>query len=642
MAFETPFIGREDELYRLRHDVFFVSPNSTGSCYSLVGLNGIGKTTLIRKISEEFNAARPANAFLFSTDITAGITFWTFWARLVLKFSKSITRDVLTRAAAAAGYDNTDEIMEIYDFFRENMAFTETPELRSQAIIYLSDLFPRYSEMRIRIILTIDEFDRAQSVFPDGQFFQFLFGLTPKGTLTALDLSIMTISRRRVCTIAHDMQEGSNFEDGFPPLVLKGFNVGELDEYFRTYEQLPCGPLPEEARKEILYLCGRSPGLLMRLRHEFEVMREPRADIGWIYAEHGQFIKTAYDRMITLMKGTYADRAQKKTLLEVFIQKFIGPAYDDNFDVELPLLYDYGFVMKGTAENNIFSLSGMPLQDEGRAESVIYEPIAPYFVEYVKHTVLSEELSVYAGLLTRAETLIRKIIQKEMCEAYPENWEEQINRYAGKKDYYLESLQVKALQNDFSSGSISKLNVISFKEYYYIISDHWSIFSKYFTKYSGKSALFSAMSLLSEGRNDSAHLNLVVYNGESRRRLRETCSFFISCLEDPSEIQPIPAAGSDGAPVPTDAQIAELTGRSAAVTFCCQAIKLPKRNLRGIIKGCGFPAGVAQRNLAAFRFEGGHPQIGDEFPAMVERWDSNAGMFNLRAPEPGEPQDPAG
>ena len=32
--------------------------------------------------------------------------------------------------------------MEIYDFFRENMAFTETPELRSQAIIYLSDLFP--------------------------------------------------------------------------------------------------------------------------------------------------------------------------------------------------------------------------------------------------------------------------------------------------------------------------------------------------------------------------------------------------------------------------------------------------------------------------------------------------------------------
>lgn len=626
MAPKTLFIGRQTELNRLRQDVFFVNPNSYGFCYSLIGLNGIGKTTLIRKLTEEFKANCPENTFCFSTDITEGTSFWMFWTKLVLKFSKFITEDVLIRATAAADYDNTEEILEVYDFFHENKTCTDTFEFRSQAIIYLSELFSYYTEMGIRIIITIDEFDRAQDVFKDGQFFQFLFNLTPKGSLTMLNLSIITISRRRVSTIAHHMQEGSNFEDAFPPLALKGFNDKELADYFDTYQQLPSGLLSDEAKKQILYLCGRSPGLLMGLRHEFEIMSEPNTDIGWIYAEHGQFIKNAYSRMITLMESTFADRAQEKPLLEIFIQKFIGPAYDDNFDVELPLLYDYGFVTKGTVSSNIFSQSGTQLQ-AGSSQGdnrIVYEPIAPYFVEYIKHTIIPNDLSNLAGLLTKAEKLIREIIEKEMHKTFPDTWESLINGYAGKKDYYLESLQVRALQNDFSSSSISKLNVISFKEYYYIINDYWDLFSKYFANYPSKSALLAAMSFLSESRNDSAHLNLIVYNGENRRKLRETCSFFISCLENYTE----PAETTN---IPTDEQIAKLIHEAATITFCCQAIKMPKKNLRGVIKEYGFPAGVAQRNLEAFGFTSA-PKAGDEFAAVVERWDSNAQMFNLRAP----------
>lgn len=321
MDSEALFIGRQSELNRLRQDVFFVNPNSYGFCYSLIGLNGIGKTTLIRKLTEEFKSNIPEKTFCFSTDITDGISFWMFWTKLILKFSKAITEDVLIQAAITAGYDNTKEIMEVYEFFKENKTYTDTFEFRSQAIIYLSELFSYYSEIGIRIIITIDEFDRAQEVFKDGQFFQFLFNLTPKGSLTALNLSIITVSRRRVSTIAHHMQEGSNFEDAFPPLALKGFNDTELVKYFDTYKQLPCGELSEDVQKQILYLCGRSPGLLMGLRHELEVIDEPNTDIGWLYAEHGQFIKNAYSRMITLMESTFADRAYQKPLLEVFIQK---------------------------------------------------------------------------------------------------------------------------------------------------------------------------------------------------------------------------------------------------------------------------------------------------------------------------------
>lgn len=628
MAFETLFIGREAELKRLEQDVFFVKPNSRGFCYSLIGLNGIGKTTLISKLSEEFKENRPENTFYFSTEITAGVSFWLFWTMLVLKFSKSISENVLQQAAGDSECDYTEEILEIYDFFTENKSNVDTSDFRSQAIIYLTELFPYYTEMGIRIIITIDEFDRARDNFDDGQFFQFLFNLSPK-SVTQLNLSIITISRRRVSTIAHHMQEGSNFEDAYPPLPLKGFNDMELAAYFDTYEQLPCGLLPKDVQKQILYLCGRSPGLLMRLRHEFEVMSDPNTDIGWIYAEHGQFIKNAYSRMITLMETTFADRAHLKPLLEVFIQKFIGPAYDDNFGEELPLLYDYGFVTKGSVESNIFSLSGAHIdeKDSHAGSEIVYEPIAPYFVEYIKHTIIPNDLANLSSLLIKAEKLIRELIEKEMRKAFPDTWEDIINGYAGKKDYYLETLQIRALQNDFSSSSISKLNVISFKEYYYIINNHWSIFSKYFSAYPNKNALFAAMSLLSESRNDSAHLNLVVYNGESRRKLREACNLFISCVETP------PAANLDPN-IPTsltDDQIEKLVSEGATFTFCCQAIKMPKRNLRGIIKEYGYPAGVAQKNLAAFCFTS-DPKVGDEFAAVIERWDNNAKMFNLKAP----------
>lgn len=630
MASRDLFIGRTAELNRLRKDVFFVEPSSYGHCYSLIGLNGIGKTALIRRLGEEFYECAPKNTYYFATVLEDGITFWNYWTNLLQRFSEEIDEGYITSLFSQptmAQKNAIKKIKSVYHLVNSDPEQVETDAYRSQLTRNLDDLFRYYKTIGVRIIITIDEFDRAQSIFTNGQFFQRLFDLTPKGSPISLNLSIITISRRRVCTIAHHMQEGSNFEDAFPPLPLKGFNDEELATYFTTYENLSCVLLSKDVQKQILYLCGRSPGLLMGLRHEFEVMDKPTTDIGWVYAEHGQFIKNAYNRMITLMESTFADRAYQKPLLEVFIQKFIGPAYDDNFDMELPLLYDFGFVTKGTLQSNIFTMSGAKTGEirDHVGNELIYEPIAPYFVEYIKHMIIPSDISNLSGLLVKAEKLIREVIEKEMKRAFPDTWEEIINRYAGKKDYYLETLQIKALQNDFPLSSISKLNVISFKEYYYVINDHWSNFSRCFKSYPSRNTLYATMSLLSESRNDSAHLNLIIYNGENRRKLRDTCTDFITCLENYTE----PDESSSN---PSDKQITKLVATAASVTFCCQAIKIPKGNLRGIIKEYGFSAGVAQRNLEAFGFASA-PQVGDEFTAVVERWDSNAQMFNLKAPD---------
>ena len=419
------------------------------------------------------------------------------------------------------------KILRLYQFVKDTSNDTSSLVYKTQFTVLLNDLFKYYTTVGIRIILTIDEFDRAQTLFKDGQFFQKLFGLSPKGSPTRLNLSIITLSRRRVSTIAHHMQEGSNFEDAYPPLPLKGFANRDLEAYFDTYRSLPCGYPTEDAKKQILYLCGRSPELLMKFRHEAESLTARLTDVSTIYAEHGQFIQASYNRVITLLESSFADRNCERPLTDIFIQQFIGPVCDENFDVELPLLYDHGFVTKATDEDNIFVQSGV----SDSSNPIVYEPISPYFIEYMKYMVLPQKLSSLSGMLVKAEKLTREIIQKEMRAAYPGRWESIVNTYAEKKDYYLDTLRERALQNDFSSGNISKLNVISFKEYYYIMRDNWRFFAKYFSAYPDQRTLRDTMAFLNEVRNDSAHLNLSVYNSENRRRIWETCSKFIESIE---------------------------------------------------------------------------------------------------------------
>ena len=47
------------------------------------------------------------------------------------------------------------------------------------------------------------------------------------------------------------MQGGSNFQDAFPALALKGFSNEELEEYFNFYRDMPCGLLEEKERQQI-------------------------------------------------------------------------------------------------------------------------------------------------------------------------------------------------------------------------------------------------------------------------------------------------------------------------------------------------------------------------------------------------------
>ena len=84
------FIGRAAECARLRKDVFRVPEGSFGGCYSLIGPNGVGKTTLVRHLSQELERDPVPNTYYFSTVMEDGMTFWSYWMDLLLRFAEEI------------------------------------------------------------------------------------------------------------------------------------------------------------------------------------------------------------------------------------------------------------------------------------------------------------------------------------------------------------------------------------------------------------------------------------------------------------------------------------------------------------------------------------------------------------------------
>ena len=532
-----------------------------------------------------------------------------------------------TRSAGVVA-DAVDTIKDAFDFVN-NLTLDPTGELYKMELnSYVNMIFECFTDLGIRIIFIIDEFDRAEDIFTDGAFFQRLFSLSPKGSPTPLSLSIITVSRRRVAHIAHHMQEGSNFEDAFPSVVLRGFDNEELEQYFSLYKQLPCGVLSEETRRQILYLCGRSPNLLMLMLQAVASSGASTVDVAELYSEQRDNFTNPFERMISLMEDTKADRKNgQRPLIDVFVQEFIGPAYDPFFEQDRHQLYDCGFVTNATKWDDIFLLSG--ISDQKRRST--FEPISPYFVEYVHYRYVKENYKTLAELLIRAERLARDVIRLEMSRAYPDDWEYLVNLFAPKKDYYLDTLRERVLQNDFSDSTVTKLNVISFTEYYGIIKEYNRLFAGYLKGYPFHQ-LQADMRLMSEGRNDSAHLNLEVYNNQSKKELECACNRFIQAMQSKTQPAPAPIATATTEPAratPSADEINALVANHTRVTFHCTAIKEPKGNLRGYLVKEGFEASVSKKSLIDLAVD---PAVGVEFEAEVYRWDNGAQLFNLCAP----------
>lgn len=630
------FIGRKKTLSDIRKDIFVQMPGE-GHCHSIMGANDIGKTTLVKKWIEEFEASEHPNIYCIPTEFIASATYWTFWAELIQLLADEIPETALAQSPNPE-QRYIDQILDAYRFFDDDdlTAGLSSDSYNPKATRHLNRIFTAYTRLGLHIILIIDEFDRARQAFPeendDGGFFQRLFSLTEKGAST-YNLTILLISRRRVGTIAHHMADGSDFESAFPPKALKGFDDDELEEYFSTYADLPVGIPDEETKKAILYFCGRHPGLLLCMRRAAEHLEKGLPlNIQNIFEENHLEIHKFYTRMARLLKEEYINRERTLNCIGTFAQIFIGPAYDKRLPERMQRIENYGFISRAY-QQNIFQLAGI---DDCNTYGVLkgYEPLSPYFVEYVRTSVIPEELDEGGKLINQTELNVRKMILDVLKKAYPDDWNSRLDTLTNSvKQKYMASLNDLALKNNAEIRNVTYtiLDVLSFTDYASIITFHWELMKPYLQSFESPKQLKNAFFFLKEVRNCSQHLNPQILDEESYARLYQICKTLNEDFElgyadkkrpssaAPAVLSPPPATTEENLTAPSEQEIRHLMQQKVFFHFMS---KSKAGSFRGYIEhqGKNFKANISKVTATQSQLT---PETARNIQVRVEKWDPN-------------------
>lgn len=544
MNIERIFIGRDQLKKRLKREIFSVEAvdAAPASSRSIIGPNGIGKTRLLQELANELKESPINNVYYFETIISDSPEnsqtdpYWTFWIATIKQFAGKI--DISPYILNDEEYSQADsdhkflsetamDLKEIYDFFQDDNTMNhidDEPGTESKALSYLNEIFDYYTDLGIRIILVIDEFDRAREMFHNGAFFQRLYDITSKAG-KQWTLSVITVSRRSVSTIAHDMKQGSNLEDALPPIRIIGFNDEELEQYFALYNDIM--EISEEDRRLILYFCGRTPGLLMKVLKEIYI-NDYRKD--QIPEAIKNTILVPYDHTCRIMSTEYVDKEKNQSCMSKFMQLFIGPVYDDNLSIYLEKMASYGYI---TRIGEDYSSLSKTFDDEWALDE--YEPIAPYFIEYVKNTVAYEDVNDLGKELNLVEKKIRQLLRNTLKNKYGNDWKEHIDQYlnSNSKDAYLDYLlKIAKNMNAAERGlEYSKLDVINFYEYYLIIRGVWSDVRTFFPDYDEQNDLKKDLSDLKKARNSFAHGTQTVLTKERMEELSQICRKILNGLD---------------------------------------------------------------------------------------------------------------
>lgn len=559
------FLGREEHIKRLNKDIFDYPHSDEGDCISICGPHGIGKTYLINHLCEKFlqkslRTRFPKEyCFYFEINNTENQNLIDLKNNLLVLLSKKITVEVLEQALSEFQEGSFEKWIaeEAVKDLKEAYSLPEAQPNknakgydnwfgkinRSLEPYGNTSVFFNYTQLGIRLILIIDEFDRATKGFPTGDIFAWLFSLSNKSSSGMnLNMSVVLISRKAPNLIAHHMEDGSNFEDAYPPYHIAGFNNDDLGLYFESFNSLSSGVPSEEVRQKILYLCGRHPGLLMRMRSELECIdyEVSLSTINRIWHTNRGMFHSVYEKLCKrLQKETLSDNS-KITLMDAMLYQFEFFVTKDNaFDYILiesgyatSMNYEkavYSESLGGFYYPDIFVLSGEKEIENARVP-LSCEPISPYFLEYLKTVWKPDKAKGIADYLGITERMLRLFLQDRLQYKYSSEWEDYARTALGKrKTNYFIRLQEVAEESGYT-GTISILDIMGFDNYYDLIVQEWNKgFSDYFSGY-GKHGLSDLDSIkedlyfLCTCRNTARHENIKVLNQNQLKRLESTCS----------------------------------------------------------------------------------------------------------------------
>lgn len=560
------YFGREED--RLADLEYALCPPGSRSmgCWAVRGPHESGKSTLLENWAEKINGEQdPSRYALYYTfgdegeTTTAANPREAFWVALMSRLSALVGEDALKRApkyreATAA------KVLDIYRYF-EN--FSSRPQ-KDPSNRMLKDYFTKISELGIRLIVIIDDFDDARIDEKQGKdsptnrarerLFIDLGSLSNTGIGKRGNHSFILGCRRTLGTIAQ-MAPGSTFVAGFDLLLLRGFNSQGLAEYWDSFRQLRCGEPTPEVKETILYFCGRCPGLLYSVRSAMARLTPEQAkNPQELYRLCKPMTDSIFDKTCKIMQQETGP--SELNYLDTFTQWFVGPAFDRRVMDTINSLRDNNFLTERADrdEPHIFTLAGLDQQPDIKrlleVESKDYEPLAPALIQYVKTNVLPTQAENLASVICALEYDLRKLIRDQLKKAKgfnDEQLEAELRKCLPEKTTERKSSQVDtmwadapdALERGLPTPSI--LYTMTFYEYYRVMSRHWAVFSPYFSSFAQNypfGGRYLSVKEIFEGelthlRNRNAHQTLEYLTEGKQKALLTLCNKLLRNIQNP-------------------------------------------------------------------------------------------------------------
>lgn len=325
-------VGREVEGesqigYQRYLDMFTDSLLTTYNNISIIGLYGFGKTSLVKEVLERVNEEADGKTITIFVNLGTLSSF----PALLHKVSAELHKELeAADAAEVLEDDKYKRYKEVLD--TDNRSDWESIKYRNT----FEDVFtwlcskPKRSDKKpkpgCRVILAIDEFDKASDKFTQEDF-ELLRDLFSGRDIRA---SLVLVSRRRINMIEKKNFSNSTFHGIVQTERIDGFDEEDMKLYYGVLKDKYGIDVSEDVRERLRYYCGRSPYLLSMFAQKI-VEAYPFGDgdlnvenAEQIYDECNDDINQYYEGILTYLKDDKIP-GEKMSTMEKLIGVIMGP-----------------------------------------------------------------------------------------------------------------------------------------------------------------------------------------------------------------------------------------------------------------------------------------------------------------------------
>ncbi len=591
-----------NELENIRTGIFVNTPGMS-EFHTITGAHEIGKSTQrdmwYSLWAEETAKNGGKDVYFVSVSVANLNTALDIWKAVVWGLSDQIEDN----------YPRMTEAIRKIDEAEEKIKATTLQTL-------VVNMFKLCKTLGIHVILILDEVQKVNK-WGNEEKKNFLYTLlnihSEKATC---GVSVLLLTQKLIRDMVSDTDsELSALILRYPEVRLSGFNYIDLPKIFMKMKEHGQN-LSRATIGRLLYYCGRHPGLISLVSEaKFEdsvsgvdlCCKNSRTRFNEIYKWFADELKE--------VKFLSADGEINGT--NVFMQAFVGPCFETEFEISewLETLYDKCLIEKSAMkyvyrarESRGESCSGEQLchiydhiaglmeGDESEqtykdfyadsfAKKMYYEPVSPYFIEYLVNQIRKDEddeIRELRVLIRRTEILLRKLIydvyekealvalgfasaetdrqKKSLWDKICDNLIYSIShnnagniRNNTKVTYWQGSDGVKLKAERLKRYEITPVDVLAFNNYYQLITwkDHrtgnddrkcWTELSGYLSCYRqannparyNDSEMRADFEFLNDSRNYFAHENVAVgfAEEENRAKLKGICNKIIESIEN--------------------------------------------------------------------------------------------------------------